>query len=170
MKFVQVPDDMQMATKALPMSRGEFEARNQIELHEPQKLQELAELQRVTDPMQRSVMTQMLLHNGSMDGMISVLKKNFPALQNVDEYTQQILVNLYRSNPSAEDRTALIQLMPLIGRLPEGARNHAVEQLIRMGDQGLQNAAQRLENSNVPFMDSFNYETGMDFARQIFGS
>jgi hypothetical protein len=168
LKYVQLPDGMTLGKTSL-VDKREALARNQIEIHEPQKLPELATIEKVTDPVSRSVQTQMLLHSGSVDGMKSVLTGNFPALQNVDAHGLESLINIYRANPTSEARSALIRLMPVLGRLPEGARNHALEQLNSMMPQDLQRTAQRLADSPAAWMSANDDAAGMQFARQIFG-
>ena len=153
MKFVQVPEDMTLG-KTSRVDKREALARNQIEMHQRQKLPELATIEKITDPESRSIQTQMLLHSGSVDGMKSVLTSNVPALQNVDAHALESLINIYRANPTPEARGALIRLMPVLGRLPEGARNHALEQLNSMRPQDLQRTAQRLADSPVAWMSA----------------
>lgn len=143
------------------VDKREALARNQIELHQPEKLPELVAIEKVADPESRSVQAQMLLHSGSVDGMKSVLTSNFPALQNVDAHGLESVINIYRANPTSEARSALIRLMPVLGRLPEGARNHALEQLNSMMPQDLQRTAQRLAESPIAWMSANDDAAGV---------
>jgi len=167
MKFVQVPEDMTLGKTSLVDKRQAL-VRNQIEMHQPQKLPELATIEKITDPESRNVQAQMLLHSDSADGMKSVLTSNVPALQNVDAHALGSLINIYQANPTVEARSALIRLMPVLGRLPEGARNHALEQLNGMMPQDLQRTAQRLADSPLAWMSASD-DAGMQVARQISG-
>jgi len=72
----------------------------------------------------------------------------------VDAHGLESLINIYRANPTSEARSALIRLMPVLGRLPEGARNHALEQLNSMMPQDLQRTAQRLAESPIAWMSA----------------
>jgi hypothetical protein len=168
MKFVQVPEDMTLGKTSL-LDKREALARNQIEMHQPQKLPELAEIEKVSGAVSRSVQAQMLLHSGSVDGMKSVLTSHFPALQNVDAHALGSLINIYQANPTVEARSALIKLMPVLGKLPEGARNYALEQLSGMVPKELQGSAQRLADSRAVLKNSYDDAAGMQVARQIFG-
>lgn len=159
LKYVQLADDVTVGKTSL-VDRKEALARNQIEIHQPEKLPELAAIEKVADPESRSVQAQMLLHSGSVDGMKSVLTSNFPALENVDAHGLESLINIYRANPSSEARSALIRLMPVLGRLPEGARNHALEQLSSMMPQDLQRTAQRLAESPIAWMSASDDAAG----------
>jgi hypothetical protein len=151
------------------LDKWEAQARNQIELHAPQKLQELARIEKSSSAVSRSVQTQMLLHSENVDGMKSVLTSHFPALQNADAHALGSLINIYKANPTVEARSALVRLMPLLGKLPEGARNFALEQLNSMLPQDLQRSAQRLADSPTARMNAFDDATGMQLARWIFG-
>lgn len=166
--YVQLPDGMTPG-KTLLLDKWEAQARNQIELHQPQKLPELARIEKVTSGVSRSVQAQMLMHSDSVDGMKSVLTGNFPALQNVDAHALGSLIDIYRANPTVEARSALIRLMPLLGKLPEGARNYALEQLNSMLPPDLQKTAQRLADSPTARMNAYDDATGMQLARWIFG-
>jgi hypothetical protein len=168
LKYVQLPDDMTLGKTSL-LDKREALARNQIELHAPKKLPELAKIEKVTGAVSRSVQSQMLLHSDSVDGMKSVLTSNFPALQNADAHALGSLINIYQANPTVEARSALIRLMPVLGKLPEGARNYALEQLNSMVPQELQGTAQRLADSRAVLMNSYDDAAGMQVARQIFG-
>src|SRR3954452_12421371 len=136
------------------LNKREALARNQIEIHQPQKLPELAKIEKVSGAVSRSIQAQMLLHNDSADGMKSVLTSNFPALQNADAHALGSLINIYQANPTVEARSALIRLMPVLGKLPEGARNYALERLSGMGPQELQGAAKRLADSRAVLKNS----------------
>ena len=152
LKYVQLPEGMKLGPASL-VDPKETLARNQIELHQPEKQTELAAIDKVTDPESRSIQAQMLLHSDSVDGMKSVLTGNIPALHNVDAHGLESLIGLYRANPSPEARSALIELMPGLGRMPEGARNHALEQLSGMTPRDLQKMAQRQAASPVAWMN-----------------
>jgi hypothetical protein len=165
--YVQLPDGMTLGKTTL-LDKREALARNQIEIHQPQKLPELAKIEKVSGAVSRSVQAQMLLHNDSADGMKSVLTSNFPALQNADAHALGSLINIYQANPTVEARSALIRLMPVLGKLPEGARNYALERLSGMGPQELQGAAQRLADSRAVLKNSYDDTAGMQVARQIF--
>ena len=161
---VQLSDDMTPEKISL-LDKNEALARNQIELHQPQKLPELAKIDKVTGAVSRSVQAQMLLHSDSVDGMKSVLTSNFPALQNADAHALGSLINIYQANPTVEARSALIKLMPLLGKLPEGARNYALEQMNSMVPQDLQRSAQRLADSPTARMNAYDDAAGMQLAR-----
>jgi hypothetical protein len=168
LKYVQLPDDMTLGKTSL-LDKREALARNQIEIHQPQKLPELAKIEKVTGAVSRSVQAQMLLHSDSVDGMKSILTSHFPALQNADAHALGSLINIYKANPTVEARSALIRLMPVLGKLPEGVRNYALEQLNSMVPQDLQRTAQRLADSRAGLKNSYDDAAGMQFARQIFG-
>lgn len=168
MKTVQLPDDMTLG-KTSPLAQKQASARNQIELHAPQKLPELARIETAASGLSRSVQAEMLLHSGSVDGMKSVLTNYFPALRNAPAPALDSLVNTYQANRPVEARSALIRLMPLLAKLPEGARNYALEQLNSMRPQDLQTSVQRLAESPTARMNTFDDAMGMQLARWIFG-
>ena len=76
--------------------------------------------------------------------MKSVLTRGFLRCKMRMHMRFRVPINIYQANPTLEARNARFWLMPFLGRLPEGARNHALEQLNSMVPQDLQRTAQRL--------------------------
>jgi hypothetical protein len=165
---VQVPDDMQIGRPGGPGPQ-ELAARNQIELHEPDKLNTLKQIDALPNPQVRSVLTQMLRHEGNDEAMADVLKNSFPDVANLDADAQRNLLDLYKNNRLMMFRGALVELIPTVARLPEAARNHALEQMNSMQGNDLIKTARRLEEATNPNLGQIDDELAMQFALQIFG-
>ena len=166
LEAVQVPHDQVIGRRG-GLGSEELAARNQIELHEPDKLNTLKQIDALPNPGTRSVLTQMLRHEGNDEAMTAVLRNSIPDLANLDANTQRDFLNLYKNNRLMMFRGPLVEMMPTIARLPEAARNHALEQLNSMQGNDLMRTAQRLQNATNP--GRMDDDLAMQFALRIFG-